>query len=84
MKSIWFKGAKDDQEQAERRLAIVSAARAFEILTGILEAKARVKDTERNSDKNYALPAYAAMQADASGYIRAMREVTSLLNLQEE
>ena len=84
MRIDWFKGARKEEEREERRLQIITATKAFEILTGILEAKSKSKETERNQTNSYTLPAYSEMQADASGYIRALREVCSLVNIQEE
>lgn len=84
MKTEWFKGVRDDPERKEeRRLQLITAYNAFVILTGILEDKIRQKDSERNSDSRYELPSYPYYQADASGYIRALREVQSLINIKE-
>lgn len=83
MKTEWFKGARDGEAKDERRLQIISAEKAFEILTGILEDKIRQKDSERNSEQVYELPAYPYFQSDASGYIRALKEVQSLINIKE-
>jgi len=83
VKTIWFKGARDEQSKKERTSQIVSAAKALEILTGILEEKIKEKESERNLPKCYELPSYAYFQADASGYIRALREVQSIIDLKE-
>jgi hypothetical protein len=83
MKTIWLKDVKTEDQEKERRMWVVSAVNAFSILTGILEDKIRIKEGERNSPKNYELPAYSEYQADVSGYIRALREVQSLINLKE-
>ena len=83
MKTIWFKGARDEKGKEERKAQIVSAAKALEILTGILEAKIKECESERNLPKCYELPSYPYFQADASGYIRALREVQSIIDLQE-
>jgi hypothetical protein len=84
MKTVWFKGAREDKEKQERRLQILSADNAFKILTGILEEKIQEKESERNLPKNYELPGYPYFQADTSGYIRALREVQSLVDLKEK
>lgn len=83
MKTIWFKGARDGKEKEERRLQVVSAENAFKILTEILDNKIKERDVERNLLGCYELPGYPYYQADASGYIRALEEVKSLLNLKE-
>lgn len=83
MKTVWFKGARDEQGKKERTSQIVSAAKALEILTGILEDKIKDKESERNLPKCYELPSYPYFQADASGYIRALREVQSIIDLKE-
>jgi hypothetical protein len=83
VKTIWFKGARDTQAKQERTSQIVSAAKALEILTGILEEKIKEKESERNLPKCYELPSYPYFQADASGYIRALREVQSIIDLKE-
>ncbi len=83
MKTIWIKGARDTQAKQERTSQIVSAAKALEILTGILEEKIKEKESERNLPKCYELPSYPYFQADASGYIRALREVQSIIDLKE-
>ena len=83
MKTVWFQGARDGKEKEERRLQIISGSKAFEILTGILEEKIKECETGRNLPKCYELPSYPYFQADASGYIRALREVQSLITLKE-
>ena len=83
MKTLWFKGARDGKEKEERRLQVVSAENAFKILTEILDNKIKERDVERNLLGCYELPGYPYYQADASGYIRALEEVKSLLNLKE-
>ncbi len=82
MKTVWFKGARDDQAKSDRKSQIVSAAKALEVLTGILEEKIKEKESERNLPKCYELPSFGYFQADASGYIRALREVQSIIDLQ--
>jgi len=85
VKTDWFKGIRDDpQLKAERTTQIVTAAKALEILTGILEDKIRLKEAERNREKGYELPGYPYYQADISGYVRALREVQSLINLKDK
>lgn len=81
MKTTWFEGARNGEAYKERKLQLISAAKAFEILTGMLEAKIKEKEAERNRTKNYELPSYSEYQADTSGFIRAMREVQSLIDL---
>jgi hypothetical protein len=83
VKTLWFKGARDGKEKEERRLQVVSAENAFKILTEILDNKIKERDVERNLLGCYELPGYPYYQADASGYIRALEEVKSLLNLKE-
>ena len=83
MKTVWFKGARDDQSKSDRKSQIVSAAKALEILTGILEEKIKEKESERNLPKCYELAGFAYFQADACGYIRALREVQSIIDLKE-
>ena len=85
MKTEWYKGVRDNSElKAERRVQIATASRAFEILTGILEDKIKSKDTERNSVESYELSSYPYYQADCSGYVRALREVQRLIDLQDK
>jgi len=82
MKTVWFKGIKEDAKD-ERRQIVISAAKAFEVLTEILEEKIRTKEGERNAPARYELPAYSEYQADCSGFIRALREVQSIISLKE-
>jgi hypothetical protein len=84
MKTAWFKGARDEKAKEERKLVLISAENAFKILTGILEEKIKEKESERNLPKCYEQPAYPYFQADASGFIRALREVQSLIDLKEK
>ena len=81
----WYRGVSVNSElTAECRAQIATASRAFEILTGILEDKIKSKDTERNSVESYERPSYPYYQADCSGYVRALREVQRLLDLQDK
>lgn len=82
MKTVWFKGVKEENKE-ERRIQVLSAQKAFEILTKILEDKIRERDGQRNDPKCYDSPAYVALQGDASGYIRALRETISIIDIQE-
>ena len=83
MKTVWLKGVKPEHKD-ERRTQVITAENAFKVLTGILEDKIREKETERNSTDCYGLPSYPYYQADASGYIRAMREIQSIIDLKEK
>ena len=84
MKTLWFDGVRGNTErQEERRIQILSAENAFKILTGILEKKIQTKESERNQTVTYELPSYPYYQADTSGYIRELREVQSIIDLQE-
>lgn len=83
MKTVWLKDCKTEEKQRERKTQIVTAARAFEVLTKILEDKIASKETERNGEATYSLNSYPFYQADASGYIRALREVQSLIDIKE-
>jgi len=82
VKTVWFKDARSGEEKDTRRLQVQTAGNAFKVLTGILEDKIKDKESERNLPKCYELPSYAAFQADASGYIRALREVQSIIELE--
>lgn len=83
MKTTWYKNAREGESKEEREIKIRTAAAAFEILTGILDDKIRVIESERNQSEKYNLPGYPYYQADASGYIRALQEVKSLLDIGE-
>jgi hypothetical protein len=83
VKTVWFKNCRTEKEKDERKHQLVSADAAFKVLTGILDEKINAMDVKRNSSENYNLPAYAEMQADASGYTRALREVQSLITERE-
>jgi len=82
MKTVWFRGVEEANKE-ERKTVVLSAANAFEVLTKILEDKIKTKEGERNTPERYNLPAYSEYQADCSGYIRALREVQSIVNLKE-
>lgn len=83
MKTVWLKGVPDGKEKDIRRAEVNTARFAFKVLTEILEDKIRTKEGERNAPDCYKLPAYSEYQADASGYIRALREVQSIIDLKE-
>ena len=83
MKTVWMRGLKTQQQKDERRTQVLTAAKAFEVLTGILQDKIGSKEGERNKEENYGLPGYPFYQADASGYIRALKEVLSIIELKE-
>ena len=84
MKTVWFKGSQTTRERDERRMQVLAGSKAFEILTGILADKIAEKESERNRPKNYELPSYACYQADISGYIRAIDEVRSIIDITKE
>jgi len=83
MKTVWLKDCKTEDALKDRRTAVITAAKAFETLTKILEDKISSKETERNQEGVYSLNSYPFYQADASGYIRALREVQSIIDIKE-
>jgi hypothetical protein len=84
MRSTWFRGIRGNEElEKERRLQVVTAAKAFEVLSDILRDKVSSKEGDRNKEELYGLPGYPFFQADASGYIRALNEVLNLIDLKE-
>lgn len=83
MKTTWFKDTSKKEDKEARRQVVLSAEQAFKVLTEILDDKIRIKEGERNAPDRFELPAYPFYQADASGYIRALKEVQSLIDLQE-
>ncbi len=84
MKSALFADARDGEARRDREAQILSAAAGFKVLAGLLEKKIQGKQSLRDDPKNYELPSYSEMQADASGYIRALREVQSLIDLEDK
>lgn len=82
MKTTWFKHLKTEEEKDKFKNSVKASYDVLERLQEILGDKIEVKLNTSDSDYNQASWAY--QQADANGYVRALREVTSLLTLGEE
>lgn len=75
MKTSLLKGANKE----ELKSSFLAGGLFREKLKSVLQDKIRVADAGRVSEEGYASPNWAYKQADASGYVRAMQEVVSLL-----
>ena len=83
MKTIWFQGAREEVAKKERMAILLAAQPAFEVLTGILESKRKMKESERNQPAGIDKPDYAVFQAFAAGQLHILEDIISLLDYKE-
>lgn len=78
MKTIWTKGLLGEQKEAIEA-SFISSIEIRTRLSKILQDKVEFSLKERSSKLTYDNPNWAYIQADHSGYERAMREILSIL-----
>ncbi len=78
MKTAWTKGLEADAKQ-EIEAAFNAGGALRERLSFLLAGKMNAKFNENLTDNNYDNVNWAYKQADTQGYIRAMKEISSLL-----
>lgn len=73
----WFKDARDNVEE---RKALVKASRPIlKVLKNILDRKLKEAGRDAVSRPDYTDAAWAYVQADYNGYIRALEEIAKLV-----
>lgn len=79
MKLGWLNGIKDADRKTEIRQSFMASIVMRKRLLEILEKKMKESWASSLSEEGYESPNWALKQADARGYERAMREITSLI-----
>lgn len=78
MKTVWIKGL-DIDAQEEIQLSYQAGGRLRARLAEIVADKMDAKVREAMSAVEYENPNWAYKQADSQGYLRALKEITSLI-----
>lgn len=79
MLANWFAGVKSPEEKEKRQLSVESGAAALDILAKICYNS--ISDAEKVSLIDYDSPSWSHKQADHNGYVRAMREIIKLCEI---
>jgi hypothetical protein len=78
VKISWLKGLTEE-ERVELEQLFSASLVVRKKLTEILEGKVRSADRRSVSIESYESPSWVYTQADTNGYIRALREVITLI-----
>jgi hypothetical protein len=81
MQTLWFSHLSKD-EQADFKEFVKNSQKVLDRLSEILYN--RVNDQEVVSTEDYDSPSWAYKQADRNGYLRALREIQTLLNVSDK
>jgi len=85
MNSLWYKDCKTDAERKERKELVNSAKPTLKVLRKVLDGLLMELESERSNKKLlYESPAWAYIQADNNGAVRAVKQVLSLLDQEEK
>lgn len=84
MISAWYKHLKSIEEQEQFKNQVLGCKVVFKRQQELLdELKTNFDNSELNS-KNYDLPNWELRQADGIGYRRCLKEISKLINLDQE
>lgn len=84
MISAWYKHLKTEEEQKDFKNQVLGSKLVLKRLQILLnELKTNVDNAELNT-KNYDLPNWELRQADGIGYRRCIKEISKLINLDQE
>lgn len=81
MKTTWFLGATSKEDREAITSKIVASTGALDILKTVCYNM--IKEADKTSHKDYDSPSWAFKQADQNGYIRALKEIVELINIDQ-
>lgn len=82
MLSTWLNHLSKE-ERSEFKSRVLLAAPVLERLSSIVDMKLQESSKDILKKANYDSPSWALMQADHTGYTRALNEVTTFLTLEK-
>ena len=82
MKTIWYKGLDADQKK-DLRADFISAQVLRKRLTALLQEKIEIKRATMRNDELYEKGSWGNLMADSLGYERALNEIISLIENEE-
>jgi hypothetical protein len=80
MKSLWFSKCKTQEDKEELTANLWANGPAIDQLREII----RKKEKPISLSQDYSNPSWAYKQADVNGYNRALKEISDLLNLNND
>lgn len=79
----WFKHIKGDEAKLERKEFVVAQLPAWKVMREVLQHRLDSLEVHRISRTLYDSPGWAYMQADINAETRTLRELLSLLTIEE-
>lgn len=79
MKTVWTTGLSSDDTKKDIAESFSQGALLRRRLSELLQDKMDTEVVARTKREDYESPSWAYKQADSSGYLRALREVISLI-----
>lgn len=83
MRTDWFKDLPKEQQE-DRKAMVKSAQPTLKVLKSILDKMLDELETERSKKAHYDSPAWAYLQADNNGAVRALKRVIDLLDQEDK
>ncbi len=84
MQSAWTKHLKTEEEKAKFAGSLFSAKLVLERQTEIIKEMERSANAVDLSISSYDSPSWAYKAADTNGYLRALRDIKQLNNLDQQ
>lgn len=84
MNTLWFRDCKTDEQKAERKKLVGSAAPTLKVLKDIVQKLLDEADANELKKSNYESPSWPYMQADLLGTKRAYSQILTLLDQEEK
>lgn len=80
MKAVWFIGCRTNEQREDRRKEVASYKTAFDALREVLQNNFHKKEAVYD----YGSPGWEHRQIAVNEYNRALEDITSLLDVQQE
>lgn len=79
MKTVWYTGLKSDDVKEDIVEAYNKSKLLRRRLTEVIQEKMDTEIVARTKREDYESPSWPYKQADSSGYLRALREIISII-----
>lgn len=82
MRTEWFSHLPNQAEKEQFKKTVLASKIVLDRLQEICYNK--IKNGEKTSETDYDSPSWAYLQADRNGFLRAYREILTLLNVSDK
>lgn len=84
MYTVWTQHLKTDEEKESYKREILGSRHVLRHLGTILRAVENNLEASERSPKVYSTPGWSFKQADTNGYMRCLKEIQALVDLDQE